>query len=159
MNFKKIVETTDSIGNAFEKLVVEDKILYQSVPTGYLEPWGQHLVQYYLDEARLNWILGDTGVIKEKGHQPAYIIKIDHPQLFYVDIMPETKQWMWISKKDHSDAAHPDEALAILTPLLYPGTKARAIVDDKRGSILEFEHGGQKITIVDPRTGEDRQKS
>lgn len=115
---------------------------FHKVPLNKLEIWGQSLAATFLQD--VEWKLGDTKIGE------SYCLQIEDDMIGYLDILPESGQFLWCTK-DHHDSIHPDVASAYLIVKSMPGVKARCIIDDKTDMrIMEFEFpDGRKMRCTD----------
>jgi len=108
----------------FERLIKEGQINFHEADLDDLDKWGQGLIDSFLPN--IAWQLGDVKVGQ------SYCLKIEDDLIGYLDILPETDQFVWCTK-DHTDSFHPDVAAAYLCTRSIPGSTARCIVDDETG--------------------------
>lgn len=99
--------TGPEAGDEFEQMIADGTMEFHASTPEALEPWGRLLARQFLGTHRIGWKLGSRKV------GTAYVLKLDDPKLCYLDIYPDTEQFMWCGE-GHHDSIHPDEALAYL---------------------------------------------
>jgi len=104
--------------------------------------------------------MGDLCIKESPTHPapPSRIFRVRNPAglFWYVDIIPVTKQFLFILDKEHTEAISPDEGIARLIHK-QTGHKTRSVVSDDLSTVtVETGHG--TFTTVDTRTQEDRKK-
>lgn len=97
----------EDIANEFEKMISAGTMSFHEVDVRTLDKWGQMLVNEFLGKHNIKWLLGD----KKVGN--AYCLKLSDPLLHYMDVYPDTRQFMWCID-NHRDSMKPDDVLVYL---------------------------------------------
>jgi len=130
-----------TVGDTFEDLIAEGKINFRKAKLAELCDWGQQCMAIFFKGYQFE--LGDKLVGR------AYVLKlVSHPLVSYIDILPESQQFLLVSDLGHHDSIHPDELLAWD---LASTVDTNVDIDKKTGtSVLRLGN----IVIVEP--GRDR---
>lgn len=103
MSKKRKPGVVGTAGNQFEELIAAGKIKFKPATPDDLEPWGKSLVLAFLARPQIQFKLGDQKV----GN--SYCLKLQDKFLQYLDIHPDTKQFLWCID-NHHDSIKPDHA-------------------------------------------------
>jgi hypothetical protein len=136
-----------TISDQFEELIDKKQIQFNEVKL--TDPWVRSIVKTFLEPANISWKLGDKTI----GN--ACCIKIDDEFLQYVDILPDTEEFVWCTD-DHHRGVHPDVASAYLMTKTVPGATARCWEEENGDRIMETTLNGATIRIVDREVNGDR---
>ena len=117
---------TAQIGDEFERLVSSGEMVWRRARPEELPPFARLTVHHMLDPYGVGWELGTTSV------GTAVCLRLSDPRLRYLDVYPETEQFMWCLE-GHRESVHPDEALIHLVRRANPGI---AVELGRNGSIL-----------------------
>jgi len=131
-----------TIGDEFEQMIAHKLINFHPAKPNDLDTFGRSIVTTFL--SGLHWELGDVKI----GN--SYCLKLSDEFLHYLDILPDTQQFMWCTI-NHHDSIHPDVASAYLLTQQLPGATATCTIDDQSGTrtILIRQPNGQGIRILD----------
>jgi len=110
----------------FTEAVAKGNINFNKASFDDLDEWGKKVVATYLMRHGLNWALGD---LKEGN---AYCIKVEHPEICYLDIYCDTEEFQWFGV-GHKESHDPDLVSSILISEIIPDAKVTRILDDKTG--------------------------
>jgi hypothetical protein len=81
------------VDDQFEKLIDEGKIQFHKAGLEDLDVWGRALVSTFLRD--IPWELGDVKL------GASYCLRIDDKLIGYLDVIPETEQFVWCTKDHH----------------------------------------------------------
>ncbi len=115
-------------GDAFEAMIAAGTITFRPATLADLDQWGRQLVSVFLDRAQdeahtIRWQLGDKRV------GTAYCLKLTNKAvndlgLHYLDVYPDTQQFMWCTE-GHHDSIRPDDAGILLLQYKFPNVTIR----------------------------------
>jgi len=120
-------------GDAFEAALAAGTLTFRDADLSELDAWGQAVVAVFLGRAQdqdhtISWQLGGLHV------GTAYCLKIITPAvvargLHYLDIYPDSRQFMWCTE-GHHDSMYPDDASLLLMQHKFPGVTIERLDDD-----------------------------
>lgn len=99
------------ISEEFERLIQLDQIRFEEAPLESLDGWVKFCVQCMLTPYGLTWKVGTSRV------GGGVCLKVDDSFLQFLDVYPETQQFMWCTD-GHRSGVHPDRALVRCLKLL-----------------------------------------
>jgi hypothetical protein len=99
------------ISEEFERLVQLGQIRFEEAPLESLDDWTKTCVQFMLIPYGLTWKVGFPRV------GVGVCLKVNDSLLQFLDVYPETQQFMWCTD-GHRSGVHPDHALIRCLELL-----------------------------------------
>ena len=132
---------------------------------GNFDTWTEQILSMFRSRSPntkpLTLEMGDLCIKESPTHPapPSRIFRVKEPDglFWYVDVLPITKQFMFIADKKHTTAISPDEGIARLIHK-QTGLDTRSMVSDTVGMIT-VKVGDTVVTTVDTRTQEDRERA
>ena len=150
--------------DVFENRISEIK--FEAFQPGNFDEWTQRILSMFHPKNALKMEpveleIGDLCVRESPTHPapPSRIFRIKEPEglFWYVDIIPITKQFMFVADEKHTQAISPDEGIARLIHK-QTGFVVRSVVSDSSASIA-IDTGKATVITVDTRTQEDRKRA
>ncbi len=116
----------EQISNEFEKAISSGEMKWSHVSDDNPPEWGKIIVRQFLDNAGIEWELGSVRIGE------AICLKLSDPKLCYIDIHPDTNEFLWCLE-GHHESVHPDIALVHLLRRQFPD---RAFELGQSGSVI-----------------------
>jgi hypothetical protein len=150
-----------SHADVFEERIAD--IQFEACNLAELDEWTLTIIKMLCPphKRQASLEMGNICVKESPKHHapPSRIFRIkEYEELFwYVDIIPATRQFLFIADKEHTQAIPPDEGIAKLIHF-QTGCDTQSVISDSAASIT-VKAGPISITSVDMRTQEDRRKA
>jgi hypothetical protein len=135
--------------DAFEKYLKKikfNKIVAEDVDT--FDGFTKFILNTYFEGTGIGLKLGSHRIWSADDLH-SIIFKTDDDYITYLDIFPSSKQFMFISDKNHNDSMHPDQAMIYLLSKRHPGQYSCMIGD--HGSVVTMQHGDVTVEVCDTR--------
>lgn len=134
-----------SISDIFEKMIDSNEMSWEKPNLNFIEPFGRMLLKVFVEQAKINWQIAKQKI------GSAYVIKLDDEFLQYLDVFPDSQEYMWCID-NHHDSVHPDVASEYLIRKSFPGIETDLVIDNDSGnSVLRLKKDDSELTIVDIR--------
>lgn len=146
--------------DVFEDRIAE--ISFSAFQPGNLDEWTLIVLRLFNPPGKkqVELEMGDLCVKESPTHPapPSRIFRLKHPEdlFWYVDVIPVTRQFMFIADKEHTEAIAPDDGIARLVHA-QTGLDVQSVVSDEL-RMITVKVGEAVVRTVDTRTQEDRKK-